>query len=252
MKKSTKLYLASTLVAAALVSQNANAGCSDISHAQLQNAANAVLAAGNTGGFGLNMWATFVNETGNVCAVVNTGTKGRFSGNSQWLGSRVISAQKANTGNAFSLDGVAISSGALFAAVQPGGSLYGLQESNPVDAQAAYKGNSNSFGKADDPLVGSRVGGINVFGGGLPLYKNGKKIGGIGVSGDTSCTDHAFAWRMRTALAAEPGAIAAFEVLTLGSVYDDLGKHPNCKYDSDIVDAAASGLAAIPAPPPAP
>ncbi len=230
MKKSTKFYLASTLVAAALVSQNANAGCGDISYAQLQNAANAALAGADTGGLGLNMWATFVNETGNVCAVVNTGTKGKLAGNSQWLGSRVISAQKANTGNAFSLDGLAISSGALFAAVQPGGSLYGLQESNPVDAEAAYKGNSHNFGKANDPLVGSRVGGINVFGGGLPLYKNGVKIGGIGVSGDTSCTDHAFAWKMRVLLAAEPSAsVFPVEKLTLvPSGFDALGKHPTC------------------------
>jgi hypothetical protein len=37
---------------------------------------------------------------------------------------------KANTANAFSLDGFALSSANLFSAVQPGGSLFGLQESN--------------------------------------------------------------------------------------------------------------------------
>jgi uncharacterized protein GlcG (DUF336 family) len=176
------------------------------------------------------MWATFVDETGKVCAVVNTGVKGALAGNSQWLGSRVISAQKANTGNAFSLDGVAISSGALFAAVQPGGSLYGLQESNPVNAEDAYKGNPKNYGKDKDPLVGNRVGGINVFGGGLPLYKNGVKIGGIGVSGDTSCTDHAFVWKMRSLLGAEPSpTVVQVEKLTLvSSGFDTLGKHPAC------------------------
>jgi hypothetical protein len=37
--------------------------------------------------------------------------------------------------------------------------------------------------------------GVNVFGGGLGLYKGG--LGSLGVSGDTSCTDHMVAWRVR-------------------------------------------------------
>jgi hypothetical protein len=39
-----------------------------------------------------------------------------------------------------------------------------------------------------------------VFGGGLALYKKGVKVGAIGVSGDTSCTDHATAWKLRALL----------------------------------------------------
>src|ERR1035438_8528286 len=47
-------------------------------------------------------------------------------------------------------------------------------------------------------MVGSKIGGVNVFGGGLALYATGKVIvGGVGVSGDTSCTDHDVAWRLR-------------------------------------------------------
>ncbi len=214
---------------ASVFTANANAGCADISYTTLQQAANFARALGNTGGLSLNMWATFVDETGKVCAVVNTGVKGELAGNSQWLGSRVISAQKANTGNAFSLNGLAISSGALYAAVQPGGSLYGLQESNPVDAAAAYKGSPANFGKANDPLVGTRVGGVNVFGGGLPLYKNGVKVGGIGVSGDTSCTDHAFVWKMRQILAMEPApSVTQVEKLKLTGTFAALGDHPTC------------------------
>jgi uncharacterized protein GlcG (DUF336 family) len=149
------------------------------------------------GGFGLQMWATVVNRDGIVCAVAFTG------GNrgDQWPGSRVISAQKANTANAFSLPGLALSTANLYSAVQPGGSLFGLQESNPVDTSVAYGGNASQFGRSNDPMVGSRIGGINVFGGGLALYgEGGKLVGGVGVSGDSSCADHNIAWRVRNGL----------------------------------------------------
>lgn len=229
---------------------NANAACSDISYNTLNGtAANVVRAtppaanANGTGGFGLNMWVTFVDETGKVCAVTTTGAKGALAGNSEWLGSRVISAQKANTANAFSLDGVSISSGALYAAVQPGGSLFGLQESNPVDAERAYRGNPNNYGKHNDPLVGGRAGGVNVFGGGIALYKNNVKIGAIGVSGDTSCTDHAFAWKVRHDLGLEPTGLAAdFEKLNLTGIFAALGDHPDCANTSGINNNAAYGF----------
>src|SRR6478735_8433088 len=51
------------------------------------------------GGFNLDMWGTVVNRDGVVCAVAFTGE----DRGDQWPGSRVISAQKANTANAFSL-----------------------------------------------------------------------------------------------------------------------------------------------------
>ncbi len=48
-----------------------------------------------------------------------------------------------------------------------------------------------NYGQPNDPMVGHKIAAINVFGGGLALYdKNGALVGGIGVSGDTSCTDH--------------------------------------------------------------
>ena len=47
-------------------------------------------------------------------------------------------------------------------------------------------------------MVGNKVGGVNVFGGGLALYgPNHQILGALGVSGDTSCTDHYKAWRTR-------------------------------------------------------
>ena len=37
------------------------------------------------------------------------------------------------------------------------------------------------------------AGGMIFFGGGFPLYQNGQTTGGLGTSGDTSCTDHEIA-----------------------------------------------------------
>ena len=149
------------------------------------------------GGFGLNMWGTIVNRDGVVCAVAFTGT----ARGDQWPGSRVISAQKANTANAFSLAGLALSTANLYTATQPGGTLYGLQASNPVDTHVAYGGDSSDYGQSDDPMVGGKIGGVNVFGGGLALYNSQKQVlGGVGVSGDSSCADHNIAWRTRSAL----------------------------------------------------
>jgi uncharacterized protein GlcG (DUF336 family) len=143
------------------------------------------------------MWATLVDRDGTVHVVAMSG-KDRGD---QWPGSRVISAQKAYTANAFSLPGLALSTGNLYAAVQPGGSLFGLQHSNPVDATAAYAGNAADFGTPKDPMVGKRVGGVNVFGGGLALYaKDGALVGGLGLSGDSSVADHVIAWKLRKKL----------------------------------------------------
>jgi uncharacterized protein GlcG (DUF336 family) len=166
------------------------------SHSAVKKALAAAQAEAN-GGLGFHMWATVVDRDGVVCVVAFTGAER----GDQWPGSRVISAQKANTANAFSLPKFALSTANLFSAVQPGQSLFGLQESNPVDTGAAYGGNAALFGAVNDPLKGRRVGGVNVFGGGLALYtQTGSIVGGLGVSGDTSCADHIIAWKVRHAL----------------------------------------------------
>lgn len=163
------------------------------SQSTLQTALKAARAQAN-GGFNLDMWATIVNRDGVVCAVAFTGnTRG-----DQWPGSRVISAQKANTANAFSLPALALSTANLYSAVQPGGSLFGLQFSNPVDTGVAYRGNPSNYGQANDPMVGGKIGGVNVFGGGLALYDSTHTLlGAVGVSGDSSCADHNIAWHTR-------------------------------------------------------
>ena len=67
-----------------------------------------------------------------------------------------------------------------------------------MDTAAAYKGPSAKYGTSTDPMVGVKIGGVNVFGGGLALYNgSGVLVGAIGVSGDTSCADHNIAWRTR-------------------------------------------------------
>jgi uncharacterized protein GlcG (DUF336 family) len=177
-------------------------------HAALKAALDAATQA-ETSGLNNQMWATIVNRDGVVCAVAFSGV----DRGAQWPGSRVISAQKANTANAFSLDatsfsggsgqasGLALSTANLYSAVQPGGSLYGLQHSNPVDTDTAYAPLSAQNGTASDPMVNRKIGGVNVFCGGLGLYARGARlIGGVGVSGDTSCADHNIAWRVRRAL----------------------------------------------------
>lgn len=169
-------------------------------HFELRNALIAArgLNSGQTnGGLGNHMWGAIVNRDGVVCVVAYTGPTRA----DQWPGSRVIAAQKANTANAFGLNALALSTANLYSAVQPGGSLAGLQHSNPVDPEVAYRGNPKLNGEGNDPMVGGRIGGVNIFGGGLGLYTFGRNlIGGLGVSGDTSCADHIIAWRVRNAL----------------------------------------------------
>ena len=69
-----------------------------------------------------------------------------------YIGSIDISQKKARTAVLFN----GLSSGDLYAATQPGAPLYSAENSN---------------------------GGLIVFGGGLPIYIDGKLIGGVGVSG---------------------------------------------------------------------
>lgn len=182
--------------------------CADLpNYNQLKTALTEATAQKN-GGFSLPMWGTIVDRSGTVCAVAYTGV----TVDAQWPGSRVISAQKANTANAFSLVGLALSTANLYSAVQPGGSLFGLQESNPVDTAVAYAGNAKDYGSEADPMIGKRIGGINVFGGGVALYNaKGTIIGGLGVSGDSSCADHNISWRVRNALKLDfvPNGVAA-------------------------------------------
>ena len=198
--------IASTLLSCQSTGRAPESATAIPDHAAVTAALREVVAEPN-GGFGLPMWATIVDRDGLVRVVAMSGQ----DRGDQWPGSRVISAQKANTANAFSLPGLAVSTANLFTAVQPGQSLFGLQESNPVNTAVAYRGDARDFGTPSDPMVGGRIGGVNVFGGGLALYTaDGTLIGGLGLSGDTSVADHVIAWKLRKKLGLDhvPGGVS--------------------------------------------
>src|SRR5258707_13342680 len=127
---------------------------------------------GANGGLGNQSWGTVVNRDGIVCAVAFTGP----NRGAEWPGSRLISAEKANTANAFSTDKFALSTGNIYSAAQPGNSLYSIVSGpNP---NTAFAGDPQKFVQPDDRLVGKPIGGVIVFAGGLALYdKKGQIVG---------------------------------------------------------------------------
>lgn len=149
-----------------------------------------------TSGYDFDMWAVIVDRFGTVCAVAYSGA----DRDSQLLGARVLSAQKAYSAISFTLDLFVLSTANGYSLTQPGAWGYGLYQGNPVDTDKAYKGPARRFGQRNDPMVGRRVGGNVFFGGGLGLFEDGKLVGGLGAGGDTPCADHMIAWRVRHAL----------------------------------------------------
>jgi hypothetical protein len=98
-----------------------------------------------------------------------------------------------------------------------------LQHSNPVDTRVAYEGPATDFGTGSDPMAGHRIGGVNVFGGGLALYNAAHTlVGAVGVSGDSSCADHNIAWRTRHTLNFDhlPGGVSGDATRQDNIVYD--------------------------------
>jgi uncharacterized protein GlcG (DUF336 family) len=91
-----------------------------------------------------------------------------YSMDDAWPVSIDIALAKAYTAAAVSSNQNAISSRSIGLLTQPGGALWNV-------------GNSNDPGTGDDTIEER---GLIEFPGGLPLYKNGVLVGGIGVSGD--------------------------------------------------------------------
>jgi hypothetical protein len=117
----------------------------------------------------------------------------------------------------------------LYSATQPGGSLYGLNNSNPFNPAFQPQGTG----------IGRVPGGIITFGGGVPLYSAGKVIRGLGVSGDSACADHVIAYRMRRGarldgIPAGVGFHGTDNIDFLGTNEQPNGfKHPHC-FPQDI------------------
>lgn len=152
---------------------------------------------GEEGGFfhGKREWGVVVNRQGEVCAIAVSTSDATQA----WPGSLAIAKAKAYTANAFSLDDKAMSTARLYTLTQPGHSLWGIAVSNPF-APSDLKSPSQSPGDGSGKIEG----GLIAFGGGLALYKDSKIVGGLGVSGDTSCTDHETAKRVRTLAGLNP------------------------------------------------
>ena len=109
----------------------------------LKSALTSAVAEKN-GGLGFNMWATVVANDGTVCAVT-------FSGDvytDQWLASRLISAQKAETANGLSLSNGAPPKSSLF----PTGlalSTANLYSAAPTGRQSLRLAAQQSGGRVD-------------------------------------------------------------------------------------------------------
>jgi uncharacterized protein GlcG (DUF336 family) len=152
---------------------------------------------GNVGGLfgGTRMWAAVVDRDGRICAA----TTSTDDPTQVWPGSQAIAKAKAFTANAFSLDGHPLSTAMLYTLTQPGHSLWSLGQSNLWNPNFTLDPVSNGGGQ------NAVAGGMIFFGGGVPLYVNGGSIiGGLGVSGDTSCADHEIAKRVRQLLGLNP------------------------------------------------
>src|SRR5437899_435930 len=87
---------------------------------------------GEAGGLfhGTRMWGAVVNRNGELCAVATS----KDDPTQVWPGSQAIARAKAYTANAFSLDGLALSTAMLYTFTQPGHSLWGLNQSNLFNA----------------------------------------------------------------------------------------------------------------------
>ena len=202
---------------------NGPANCSGLpTAAELKtNLVAAPAHGGEAGGLfhGTRMWVAVVNRDGKLCAVANS----QDDPTQVWPGSQSIAKAKAYTANAFSLDTLPLSTAELYTFTQPGHSLWSLGQANPFDPQALAP--TGTQGGGENQITGGMI----FFGGGVPIYKNGKIIGGLGVSGDTSCTDHEIAKRVRDLAELNPPGGATADDISYSSVDGaSVFTHPLC------------------------
>jgi uncharacterized protein GlcG (DUF336 family) len=197
---------------------------------QLKTVAN--LSDGNGGIFSPNqVWVAIVDRAGVLCNAAKTGDA--------WPAGRTASISAATTANGFSNASVAFSTANLYAPTQPGGYFFGAGGANPF----------NPAFQAPGTGIGQTPGGASFIGGGVALYLRGTVIGGLGVSGDSSCADHAIAFRMRKLAGYDgiPGGAAPDG--TDNIIYAPVGAtptgfaHPHC-FPSDLTPAQIENIPA--------
>jgi uncharacterized protein GlcG (DUF336 family) len=168
---------------------------------------------------GKKMWAAVVNRDGAVCAF----TTSTSDPTQVWPGSQAIAKSKAYTANAFSLDDLALSTARLYTFTQPGHSLWSLGQSNLFNPKFLASPSGQDGGQNEI------AGGLIFFGGGVPLYRKGKIIGALGISGDTSCADHEIAKRVRDlANLNPPGGALVDDIVYSGPDAPSVFAHPVC------------------------
>lgn len=201
------------------------ANCNDLpTEAQLRQAMIAAAKTHKIGGLfeGLRMWGALVNRDGEICGYVTTTP----DPTQVWPGSQAIAKAKAYTANAFSLDDFALSTARLYTFTQPGHSLWSLGQSNLW--HPAFNAPPRGEAGGNNQIAG----GLIFFGGGVPLYRSGKIIGALGISGDTSCADHELAKWTRDELELNPAGGPLADDIVYSGVGDPAGAalftHPKC------------------------
>ena len=197
-------------------------GCEDVpSPASLKTyLQGAASQNGDAGGLnhGLAMWAAVTNRNGELCALAVSTDDAAAT----WPGSRGIAIAKASTANAFSSDTAPMSTARLYTLSQPGHSLWGANHGAPLDAECMGNGVDLTSG------LGKVCGGVIAFGGGVPLYKGQTRVGGLGVSGDTSCADHEIAKRVRKASGLAPSGLPSDDIVYTAVDGPSVFAHPLC------------------------
>jgi uncharacterized protein GlcG (DUF336 family) len=200
----------------------APAGCGDLPSAdELRGWLRQAPGEAEAGGLfsGKMEWGSIVNRDGVIC-VTAVATDDPASA---WPGSQAIAKAKAYTANAYSTDASPMSTARLYTLSQPSHSLWGVGQPNPFDPACLVA--PGDAGETDGKICGGSI----AFGGGVPLYRNNTKVGGLGVSGDTACADHEIAKRIRHLAGLDPAkGEFADDITYSGADGPSVFTHPLC------------------------